>query len=73
MFYSRITLCFALRDGPLEIPEKGGGGGGEGETFSVHEFFLSPLVCGIFFPEAKDLHEIFPPHISCFVTNLRFT
>ena len=29
----------SLRDGPLEITEGGGGGGVEGEKFSVHEFF----------------------------------
>ena len=34
---------------------RGGGGGG----FSVQEFFLSPLVCRIFFLEAQALHEFF--------------
>ena len=54
----------------------GGGGGGVergGEKRSVREFFLSPLICKIFFSEAQALQEFFFPHIFSFVTKIRFT
>ena len=48
------------------------GGGGKVKIFGAWIFILIPLVCRIFFSEAQALHVIFVPHISSFVTNLRF-
>ena len=47
-------------------------GGGKVKIFGAWIFILIPLVCRIFFSEAQALHVIFVPHISSFVTNLRF-
>ena len=57
-------------DGLLEVTEEVGGGGGE--TFSVHDFFLKPSCLQDFVFLRHNPCTKFFPHISSFITNLRF-
>ena len=46
--------------------------GGEGKNFRCMNFYFNSTRLQDFFSEAQALHVIFVPHISSFVTNLRF-